>query len=133
MLCAKIKPLLDHIKKVNIDDDLYKTSNHTYLRSRLNGFFQMVHFYMNKQVETNRISSTDYQTYMIMTKPSFDNITNIKNNSDIQFFMDRVSEISSLCKAPMIDYLCRCFDILMNINCVIRPDDYKEIVKFRMV
>ena len=133
MLCTKLKPLLDHIKKVNIGDDLYKTSNNTYLHSHLNGFFFFFHFHMNKQVENNIISPDDYRFYMNVTKPHIDYITTVKNNKDIQFFMDRASELNNRCKAPMIDYLCRCFDIIMNINYSARFDDYEGIAKYRLV
>jgi hypothetical protein len=131
MFSTKFKPLLDHILKVNLNDTRNGTSNNYYSSTSLKGFFEMVHFIMFKKVESKDISNVDYQFYVNTFKPHLIYLTNIQTNRDLQFFMDRASEIDSYCRPPMINYLVHCLDILMNLNYIPQNGDYPELLKFR--
>jgi|SRR5579872_918857 len=131
MFGTKFKLLLDHILKVNSNDDRNGTSNNHYLTTNLKSFFEMVHFYMYKKVESKDILNVDYQFYSNTFKPHLIYVTNIRTNLDLQFFMDRASELDHYCKPSMINYLVHCLDILMNLNYVPQIGDYPELLKFR--
>ena len=133
MLNAKLQPLLNHILKVNCNDTHYHTSNITYLRIHLEKFFQMMHFNMYKRMESNLISKTDYDFYTYTLKVHLNYITNITTNHGIQFYTNLAVDIQYQCGLPMIEYLSRCFDILIGINCVVQPTDIPELVQLRLV
>lgn len=133
MLCSKFKPLLDHIKKVNTDDTKYLASNGTYLRAHLHKFFELINLNLYQMVSTKQIPCADYEFYNQTLKLHISDITNIRENLSIQFYMVRVSELQNRLTISTQDYLCKCMNILIGVNYVRDYADPQEFVKLRLL
>jgi len=126
MLCSKFKPLFDHIKMVNSNN----TNDIIILRDHLHNFFELINSNLYQMVSTKQISDTDYEFYNRTMKSHLLYVTNIKNNKYIQFYMDRISELQNKLSSPMLEYLYKCMDILIDVNFVLDKNDTRVVSTF---